>query len=109
MVSPPRLRRRLYAHLYTCDALCHLNRSSEALEHLAAAMQLGELSSVASCSGGDASASDGDLDSIRNPYSPVWSPTAGTSKPPGAIAARAILYTNLATVHVLQVNFLLSA
>ena len=68
-------------------------------------MKLGELSSVVTCSGSDASGGDGDLDSIRNPYSPVWAPAAssiGVSKPPGAMSARAILYTNLATVHLLR-------
>lgn len=34
---------KLYAHLYTADALCHLNRSAEAVDHLAQAMQLGEV------------------------------------------------------------------
>lgn len=102
---PPNLK--LYAHLYTADALCHLNRSAEALEHLAAAMQLGEILSVATCSG-EAAPADGELESIRNPYSAVWSaPAPGSqqqpaTKPPGAVASRAILYANLATVHLLR-------
>ena len=102
---PPNLK--LYAHLYTADAMCHLNRSTEALEHLAAAMQLGEICSVVGFSG-EATPADGELDPIRNPYSPVWSaPPPGTqqqpaTKPPGAVASRAILYANLATVHVLR-------
>jgi len=98
---------KLYAHLYMADAMCHLNRTTEALEHLALALQIGEISNVASC-GADTSFGDGDIDAVDNPYSPFGSsPRAGlqesSSKPTGAVAAaRAILFANLATVHVLR-------
>lgn len=98
---------KVYAHLYTADAMCHLNRSAEAQEHLVQALQLGELSSVASCTG-DAAASDSDLEPVRNPYSPVWSPPPTgaqqqpASKPPEAVAARAVLYANMAAVYALR-------
>jgi len=102
---PPSLK--LHAHLYTADAMCHLNRSTEALEHLLQAMQLGELSIVAN-SNIEGTTSDSDLDAVRNPYTLVWGVATATqdqqpaSKPTGAVATRAVLYANLATVYVLR-------
>jgi len=91
---PPSIK--VYAHLYACDALCQLNRSAEALEHLTSALELNEpLSAVTTCTGVDSTPSDGEgLDSVRNPYSPVGQG--------GATSDRATLYTNLAVVHALK-------
>jgi len=101
---------KLYAHLYTADAMCHINRSNEALEHLSQAMQLGELTSVVSSSG-EVASSDVDIDPVRNPYHSSWGAvTAGvqskqpTSKSPATVTTRALLYANLATVHMLRDN-----
>jgi CCR4-NOT transcription complex subunit 10 len=102
---------RAYAHLYACDALCHLNRVDEALAHLTAALELGEpLTPVASSTGADiTSQAEGEgLDCVRNPYSPLSAPpSAGHAS--GAAAAvnssgKAALYTNLAVVQSLQGN-----
>lgn len=98
---PPSLK--VHAHLYACDALCQLNRTAEALDHLTAALELNEpLSSVASWSGSDtAPAADGEgLDSVRNPYSSMAQHSAGGAGREGS--ERATLYTNLAVVHVLR-------
>ena len=95
---PPSLK--VYGHIYACDALCQLNRSKDALEHLTAALELGEpLVAVTSCTGADSPpAADGEgLDCVRNPYSPIGSLA-------GAGASRATLYTNLAVVHILRGN-----
>jgi hypothetical protein len=96
---PPSLK--LYAHLYACDALVQLSRSSEALEHLTAALESNEpLVTVASCTGAEPpAAADGDgLDCVRNPYSLLLGASAGG----GQVAARATLYANLAVVHALR-------
>jgi len=96
---PPSLK--LYAHLYACDALVQLSRSSEALEHLTAALESNEpLVTVASCTGAEPpAAADGEgLDCVRNPYSLLLGASAGG----GQVAARATLYANLAVVHALR-------
>jgi CCR4-NOT transcription complex subunit 10 len=99
---------KMYAHLYACDALCHLNRVDEALEQLTAALELGEtqtLAPVASSTGADgvnADGGEGGIENVRNPYSPFSALPAGGSGASGG--ARATLYTNLAVVHVLQGN-----
>ena len=96
---PPSLK--LYAHLYACDALVQLSRSSEALEHLTAALESNEpLVTVASCTGAEPpAAADGEgLDCVRNPYSLLLGASAGG----GQAAARATLYANLAVVHALR-------
>jgi len=95
---------RAYAHLYSCDALCHLSRTDEALEQLTAALELGEgLSPVASSTGADsAAAPDAEtMDCVRNPYSPLGK-TAAEAGGGGGGSARATLYTNLAVVYILQ-------
>jgi len=98
---PPSLK--VHAHLYACDALCQLNRTAEALDHLTAALELEEpISSVASWSGSEtAPAADGEgLDSVRNPYSSMAQQSVGGTGREGS--ERATLYTNLAVVHVLR-------
>jgi len=88
---------KLYAHLYACDALCQLSRSEEALEQLLAALELNEpLAPVASCTGAELPAADGEsLDCVRNPYSSTGSHASTGS-------GRATLYTNLAVVYILR-------
>ena len=97
---------KAYAHLYACDALCHLNRTDEALAQLTAALEFGEgLHPVASNSGAEPAAVDGDgLDCVRNPYSPLRAGGGGAGGRGGVATGggRAALYTNLAVVHVLQ-------
>uniref|UniRef100_A0A7S4BQF3 CCR4-NOT transcription complex subunit 10 n=1 Tax=Chrysotila carterae TaxID=13221 RepID=A0A7S4BQF3_CHRCT len=153
---------RLYAHLYAADALCHLSRSSEAEQHVAAALENADAlatvattlpnpspntsttisnslnttaasfnsnssavasnlgcgpSATATASTGAASNSgtstatipaslssdntigaEGDIGSVRNPYAHI---TPGLEAA-GASNARAVLYSNLASVQVLQ-------
>ena len=93
---------KAYAYLYSCDALCHLNRVDEALAQLTAALELGEpLSPVASSTGAElaTAAADGEgMDTVRNPYSPIPTTAAGGG---GGEAGRGALYTNLAVVHIL--------
>lgn len=85
---------KFYAHLYACNALCYLSKSAEALPHLLEAMQLGEAPQPES----PPSPVEGEVAQLRNPYSPIpQSPHAA-----GQAAARAVLHTNLATVHILQ-------
>lgn len=100
---------KVYAQLYCCDALCHLSRIEEAEQHLVEAVQLGDpLAGTATASGGsdhDASAAEGDIDSVRNPYcamSPALESSGGG--PAGSPASRGVLYTNLAAVYILQGN-----
>jgi len=95
---------KVHVHLYTADALCHLNRSSEALDHLNRALQLGEVATVVSCSG-EASAQEADLEPVRNPYSPISAtraPHHATPRAASSVGSRSVLYGNLATVHVLR-------
>ena len=98
---------KAYANLYACDALCHLNRIDEAMEHLTAAIELNEpLTPVASSTGAETAttaASDADgMECVRNPYSPLGETAAAATAGTGGGAARATLYTNLAVVHTLQ-------
>uniref|UniRef100_A0A7S0LQM2 CCR4-NOT transcription complex subunit 10 n=1 Tax=Coccolithus braarudii TaxID=221442 RepID=A0A7S0LQM2_9EUKA len=96
---------KVFAHLYACDALCHLSRSAEAEGHIEAALQLGDSlaaiaggGSASAANGSEASVQEGDIGCVRNPYTAL-SPgleLAGTS------ASRSVLYANLAAVHILQ-------
>ena len=109
---------RAYAHLYACDALCHLSRVDEALAQLTLAMELGDpLAPVATSTGAEPAGPDaeGGLDCVRNPYSPFGplpSATSGGGSAAGAEGGaggpagggRVALYTNLAVVHCLQNN-----
>jgi len=103
---PPALK--AYAHLYAADALTNLSRTADAAQHLAQALELGEpLAPVVSPTGVEPSAADGEgMLCVRNPYSPVQAPAGAGGAAGGAAGAggtaRAVLYTNLAVVHVLQ-------
>ena len=77
-----------------CNALCHLSRSAEALEHLLEALQLGEAPQPES----PPSPLEGEVPCVRNPYSAI----PQSAQAPGQAAARAVLHTNLATVHIMQ-------
>jgi len=88
---------KAHAHLYACDALCHLNRSAEAETHLRDALAHGEaLGGVVSVY--EASANDGnELEAVRNPYYDKTCAFLGTAK-----SSMASMYANLASVLVLR-------
>ncbi len=89
---------KVFGHLYACDALCQMSRSADALKQLSSALQLGEaLAEVLAYQGGDANGSEGDVESVSNLYGAPDSLHAA-----GSPGARAVLFTNLATVHILQ-------
>ena len=108
---PPSVK--IYGHLYASDALCHLSRSAEAMEHMTAAIALNEhLLPVVSCTGADLPPPpegnpDGGVaahDCVRNPYSPLQPGGKAASKKYTAVgsASKAMLYTNLAVVSILR-------
>ena len=89
---------KVFGHLYACDALCQMSKSADALKQLSSALQLGEaLAEVLAYQGGDANGSEGDVESVSNLYGAPDSLHAA-----GSPGARAVLFTNLATVHILQ-------
>lgn len=85
---------KFYACMYAANALCYLSRSAEALPHLTEALQQGEAAPPES----PPSAVEGEVASVRNPYSPV----PQTAHAAGQAVARSMLHTNLATVHILS-------
>lgn len=85
---------KFYACMYAANALCYLSRSAEALPHLTEALQLGEAAPPES----PPSAVEGEVASVRNPYSAV----PQTAHAAGQAVARSMLHTNLATVHILS-------
>ena len=85
---------KFYACMYAANALCYLSRSAEALPHLTEALQLGEAAPPES----PPSAAEGEVASVRNPYSAV----PQTAHAAGQAVARSMLHTNLATVHILS-------
>mmetsp|Transcript_147 Transcript_147/g.327 ORF Transcript_147/g.327 Transcript_147/m.327 type:complete len:697 (-) Transcript_147:137-2227(-) len=85
---------KFFARLYACNALCHLSRSAEALPHLMEALQLGEAPAPES----PPSPVEGEVACVRNPYSTI----PQTAHAAGQAVARAVLHTNLATVHIMS-------
>lgn len=86
-----------HAHLYACDALCHLDRSSDAEAHAREALTLvdalgGVVSTVEAPSG-----EGSDVEPVRNPYYEREATSLGSGKSPAAD-----MYANLASVQVLR-------
>lgn len=89
---------KVYAHLYACDALCQLSRSAEAELHVEKALSFGDTLIGIVSNGAEGSAAEGEIDSVRNPYCSLMSDLQAMGTP----SARSVLYSNLATVYILQ-------